>query len=93
MWRPFKVVFKYFIKEWDIKTSTVDSFAAFMLLSSVKLLNVCFDILIPVEVTTLYSQGYTTTNKSWRVFYDASIPYFGTQHLPYAIIANVILIT
>ena len=93
MWRPFKVVFKYFIKEWDIKTSTVDSFAAFMLLSSVKLLNVCFDILIPVEVTTLYSQGNTTTNKSWRVFYDASIPYFGSQHLPYAIIAIVILIT
>ena len=92
MWRPFKVVFKYFIKEWDIKTSTVDSFAAFMLLSSVKLLNVCFDILIPVEVTTLYSQGNTTT-KSWRVFYDASIPYFGTQHLPYAIIAIMILIT
>ena len=34
-----------------------------------------------------------TTTKSWRVFYDASIPYFGTQHLPYAIIAIVILIT
>ena len=40
-----------------------------------------------------YSQGNTTTNISWRVFYDASIPYFGTQHLPYAIIAIVILIT
>ena len=92
MWRPFKVVFKYFNKEWDIKTSTVDSFAAFMLLSSVKLLNVCFDILIPVEVTTIFSEGNTPT-KSWRVFYDASIPYFGSQHLPYAIIAIVILIT
>ena len=91
IWKPFKLVFKGIYQRWDIKPSTVDCFNTFMLLSSVKLLNVCFDILIPAEAITISTPENMTRN--WRVYYDASIPYFSKQHLPYAVIAIVVLVT
>ena len=92
IWKPFRLLLKYFNKQWNIKVSIANSFATFMLLSSVKLLNVCFDILIPVEVVNFSSPGNGST-RSWRVYYDANILYFRTQHLPYAIIAIIVLFT
>ena len=69
----------------------MDCFSTFMLLSSVKLLNVCFDILAPVQVITISTPENITRN--WRVYCDASISYFSNQHLPYALIAIVVLVT
>ena len=91
IWKPFKHVFKGLYQRWDIKPSIVDCFSTFMLLSSVKLLNVCFDILIPVEVITISTPENMTRN--WRVYYEASISYFSKEHLPYALIAIVVLVT
>ena len=31
-------------------------------------------------------------SSSWRVFYDATIPYFGARHLPYAVVALLVLV-
>ena len=92
IWKPFKLVFGLY-HQWDTKASIVDCFGTFMLLSSVKLLNVCFDILIPVEVITILSTPENNMTRNWRVYYDASIPYFSIQHLPYAFIAIVVLVT
>ena len=92
IWKPFKLVFKGLYHQWDTTASIVDCFSSFMLLSSVKLLNVCFDILIPVEVITILSTPENMT-RNWRVYYDASIPYFSNQHLPYAFIAILVLVT
>ena len=86
--RPFKAACKCFKYNMDIKTSTIDSFATFMFLSNIKLLNVCFDLLLPVYVCD-------TSNNStcrWAVFYYATMPYFSHEHLPYAIPAILVLL-
>ena len=72
----------------DIRTS-IDSFATFIFLSNFKFLSVAYDLLLPVDVYQLLPSGNLTTSR--RLFYDASIPYFGSEHLPYAVAAIVAL--
>ena len=90
-WKPFKTFSTKVKRNWNLRTSTIDSFASFLLLSSVKFLNVCADILIPVKVISsdpLFNQS----SSSWRMYYDASIDYFGPKHCPYAITAIMVLV-
>ena len=76
-----------FHANWEIKTSMIDAFATFFLLSYVKFLSVSFDLLAPVKVYQLNSTGHL--DYSWRLYYDASLPYFGERHLPIATLAIV----
>ena len=50
-----------------------------------------FDLLTPVKVYHLYDSGNWTY--SYRLFYDATVPYFGSRHLPYAIIAVLVFMS
>ena len=90
MWKPFLTFFSLFRRNWEIRTSVIDAFATFFLLSNVKFLSASFDLLVPVRVFQLSSsKGF---HHGLRLFYDATIPYFGATHLPYAILAIVTLL-
>ena len=89
MWKPFLTFFSLFRRNWEIRTSVIDAYATFFLLSNVKILSVSFDLLVPVKVYQLSS--FNGLNYTWRLYYDATIPYFGKTHLPYAILAIVTL--
>ena len=82
LWKPFRRFFIYFRKQWNIKTSIVEVFATFLFLSNVKFLSVSFDLLAPTEVRNI--NGSLLDIFLW---YDASIAYFGKEHLPYGILA------
>ena len=86
-WRPFHRCFARFRQQWDIKTSTVDAFATFLVLSNVKLLSVSFDLLIPNRV---YNVNGSVVGI--YLYYDGSIEYFGKKHLPYAILAVFVVL-
>ena len=86
MWKPFRKVFNVFKHNWDIRTSVIDSFATFFLLSYVKVLSISSDLLI-------FTHAYSLNgNISTRLYYDATLPYFGEKHLPYAVLAIVFLV-
>jgi hypothetical protein len=78
--RPFRVLLCFFSRNWNVRSSVVDSFSAFFLLSNIKFLTISFDLLAPTRVYQLYGDSY---NYSYRLFYSANI---GRNHLPYAII-------
>ena len=86
MWMPFHKVLTYFKESWDIRTSVIDSFAAFFLLSYIKILSVCTDILTP---TVIYKLG--SNRSTLGLFYSPNVEYFGHEHLPYAILALTFL--
>ena len=88
LWKPFRYCFACYRRQWDIRTSLVDTFATFFLLSYVKFLSVSFDLLIPVYLYNV--KGETISDK--YLYYDGTIEYFGKHHLPYAILAIVVLI-
>ena len=86
--KPFKVIFSIYKSNWNVRTCTVDAFSSFMLLSNVKFISTCLDILMPVWVCGTSSSD----NCHYAVFYDATIPYLGKAHLPYALLAFVVLL-
>jgi len=87
---PFHAFFNRVRNNWKIKTSLIDAFATFFLLSNLKFLSVSFDLLAPVRIYQLRASGQVVT--SWRLYYDANVPYFGQRHLPYAIMAIAVLV-
>lgn len=86
MWKPFQMLFSLFRRNWDVRTSVIDSFATFFLLSYVKIISVSSDLLMFTNVYSLDG------NVSVRLFYDPSLVYFGEEHLPYATLALCILL-
>ena len=86
IWRPFRTLFSSFRNSWDVRTSIIDSFATFFLLSYVKVLSVTNDLLAPVQVYQLGSNRST-----FGLYYSPTVRYFGKEHLPYAILALIIL--
>ena len=86
IWKPFHRLLTFFRKSWDVRTSVIDSFSTFFLLSHVKVLSVTADILIPVQI---YQLGLNTS--TFAPFYSPSVTYFGAEHRPYAIMAIAIL--
>ena len=87
IWKPFLRCFARFRRQWDIRTSLIEAFASFLLLSYVKFLSVSLRFLLPVHVYNVHGEPLEP-----YLFYDGTIEYFGKQHLPYAILAIVVLI-
>ena len=86
MWRPFRILFSYYRRNWDVRTSVIDAYGTFFLLSFVKFLSVSFDLLVPTRVYELHQDYY---NYSLGLYYAADIEYFGSEHLPYGIMAII----
>ena len=86
VWRPFRALLTNFRQSMDIRTSVIDSFATFFLLSYVKILSITSDLLIPTQIFQLGSNKSTL-----GLYYSPSIAYFGNEHLPYAVLAIAIL--
>ena len=89
IWKPFHKIFGHFQQNWNVKTSLIDVFVTFILLSSIKFLSVSHDLLAPVKVYQLNSAGNLSI--SWRLYFDANVPYLGERHIPYAILAISVL--
>ena len=87
LFRPFLALFSLFKKNWDIRTSVIDAFTSFFLLSNVKFLSVSFDLLVPTKVYHLHGDHY---NSTLALYYAGDIEYFGKEHLPYGILAIVV---
>ena len=88
LWRPFHRCFEHFRRDWNIKTSLIDSFATFLLLSYVKFLSVSFQILTPVRLSNIHGKELTKQ----YLYLDGTTEFFGSKHLPYAILALTVLI-
>ena len=88
IWKPFRYIFTLIRRNWDIKTSVIDAYATFFLLSFLKIVSVSFDLLIPTHAHPLNSSKPTLT----VLYYDGTVEYFGPEHLPYAILAILISI-
>ena len=88
LWRPLCLLFVRFRRTWQPKTSVMDAFAAFILLSYTKFVRVSLSLLTPSHVFN--DSGYVVDTV---LRYDPSIHYFRPAHLPYAMLAIFVLLT
>ena len=87
LWKPFHRCFSHFRRQWNIRTSLNDAFATFILLSCVKFFGITFDILAPTRLFNSYGDALD----QYYLYYDPTVELFDKQHLPYGLIAVVIL--
>ena len=87
MCRPFRKCANCFRSQWDVGTSIAEAFATFLLLSYVKLLSVSFDLLVPTHVYNV-----NASLVGLYLYYDGTIEYFGEEHLPYGVLAVLVLL-
>ena len=85
LWLPFRKCYIRIQNKVDIKASIIDVFASFLVLSYVKFLASTFDLLTPTKVFNVRGESL-----GYYVYFDANLKYFGSEHLPYAIIALVV---
>ena len=84
LWKPFHILLSRFRQKLNLKSSLVDTFATFILLSYIKISITAFYILTP---TQLWSPD---GSYEWVVYFDPSIVYFGPSHIAYAIITLIL---
>lgn len=85
---PLRWCTAHFRRNYNPKESIIHAFSAFLLLSYSKIVFVCFTLLSP---TVVYSNS---GSKPFLAAYsDASIPFFGSEHLPFALLAIFVLLT
>lgn len=87
-WRPFQKCFLRLRRSVDAKTSVLDTFATFILLSYVKLLFIVGSILWPIHAYNSQGKTYSTL-----YVYSSGIEYFHTKHLPYSIPSFLVMLT
>ena len=84
LWKPFHILLSRFRQKLTLKSSLIDTFATFILLSYIKIGITAFYILTP---TQLWSPD---GSYKWVVYYDPSTDYFGSSHIAYAIITLIL---
>ncbi len=73
LWKPFQLGYRHFQRQWEIRSSIIDAFATFFLLSYVKLLFITFDLLASSEIwskhgTVIEITSYFNTNIKVHMF-------------------------
>ena len=87
MCRPFQRCANCLRNQQDVSTSIVNAFATFLLLSYLKILSVSYDLLIPTQVYNVNGSSL-----GLYLYYDATVEYFGEEHLPYGVLAVFVLL-
>ena len=89
MWRPFHRCLAPFWGRlrWNPKASIVSTFATFLTLAYNKITIASWKLLGELKVTDIRG------NSSYYLMLAPTVPYFGTEHLPFAILAIVVLST
>ena len=87
VWKPMQHCLARFRLQCNLRSSLVEAFATFLILSYLKLLDVSLNLLIPVITIDIHGKKQLK-----YLFYDATVEVFSKQHLPYAVLAIIVLI-
>ena len=87
LWRPFGMCFSRFQRQLNAQTSLIDAFATFLLLSYSKFV---FTSIMLLSYANLFDRSGKIVGRV--LLYDGTIDYFGTEHLPLAVVAIIVLI-
>ena len=82
LWKPFRRIVLRYHQNFQVSTSLIEVFVSFIMLTHIKILGVCTDLLLPTST-------YTADGKFYKryLYFDPTIEYFSIKHLPFAILA------
>ena len=82
-WKPFKYCIRFLHADMGPQTSLVEVFASFILLSSVRILATSLTLLSYINV---FDELGNQLDRQY-LYLDANIEFFGSEHLPFALLA------
>ncbi len=82
LWLPFRKCYTLLQRKVNARTTVIDVFATFLVLSYIKLSSVSFYLLDPTHLYDVRGES-----RGLYLYFDANIKYFGREHLPYGILA------
>ena len=88
LWRCFGRFLTRWRRNWNIRTSVIDAFATFMLLSYTKFCFLSLFLLVPMNT---YNSAGDLVGPT-RLYFDPSVIYGGPGHIPYMVLSVLILI-
>ena len=88
LWNPVGYIVSRFRRTWNIRTSLVDAFAAFILLSYVKIIRV--SLLLSTHNTVHNMNGKVVRNV---LHYDPTITFASHVHIPFMVLGLFLLLT
>ena len=88
LWKPFYCVCVRLRRNWNVRTSLIDAFASCILLSYSKIIDVSLALINPNPV---YNRNGTTVYTT--LHYDINTQFLSKEHLPFFIIAIIVLST
>ena len=89
LWKPFRVLHRPFLRNLNVQTSLIESFATLYFLSAMKIQSVTVDLLAP---TPLYFANGTVSSNMY-LYLAGDVEYFGSEHALYGIMALFFFIT
>ena len=88
LWKPLCIFISRFRQTWSIRTSVVDGFAAFILLSYVKIIRVS---LLLTTSNTVYDKNDVAVRQV--LHFDPTITYGSSEHSPFMAVGTLLLVT
>ena len=86
LWRPFQKCFTQ-SRKLNPKSSVIHAFATFFVMSYSKIILVSFSLL---NFTTIYNETGDQIGP-YRMYYNATIPYLSSEHIPFFILSICVL--
>ena len=84
LWKPFRAFLRPCVKNLNIKSSLIESFATLYFLSTMKIQSVSVDLLAPTAVH--YANG--AESERLYLYLAGDVEYFGGDHLLYGLLAS-----
>ena len=88
LWEPLGRFLRPCVRNLNIQTSLIESFATLYFLSAMKVQSVSLDLLSPTLL--YYPDG--TISKKLHLYLAGDVEYFGPHHFPYGLLALVLLV-
>ena len=89
LWKPFRVFHRPFLRNLNVQTSLIESFATLYFLSAMKIQSVTIDLLAPTPL--YFANG--TVSKNMYLYLAGDMEYFGSEHALYGIMALFFFVT
>ena len=88
IFRPLHILLARFQRHWNIRRSLVHTFASFILLSYSRFIFVSFLLLTTQPLFTDSGKVF-----DWVMFFDGSIRFLSSTHIPFALLSLLVLLT
>lgn len=87
LWRPFRACLIKIRRSWQPKTSIIDAFATFLMLSYTKITFTTIALLTPAKRYYVHHRNISLVQEDMLFYFDPQYEYFESLHLPMGLLA------